>query len=53
MDLILIILVLLLVLGGGGSFYYGSRAGLPLWGYSGVPLILLVLLIFYLMRGHF
>ncbi|RXK56787.1 DUF3309 domain-containing protein [Oleiharenicola lentus] len=46
MNPLLLILVLLLLFGGGG-FYFGG----PVFGGSGIGLILLVALIIYLMGG--
>ncbi len=46
MNPLLLILVLLLIFGGGG-FYFGG----PVFGGSGIGLILLVALIIYLMGG--
>ena len=46
MNLIVLVLVLLLLFGGGG-FYYGG----PVYGGSGIGLILLVCLVIYLFGG--
>ena len=46
MNLIVLVLVLLLLFGGGG-FYYGG----PVYGGSGLGLILLVCLVIYLFGG--
>jgi hypothetical protein len=46
MNNLLIIIILLLLLGGGG-FYFGG----PVYGGSGIGLILLVCLIVFLMGG--
>jgi hypothetical protein len=46
MNLLLIVIVLLLLLGGGG-FYYGG----PVYGGSGLGLVLLICLIVYLAGG--
>ena len=43
----LILIVILLLLFGGGGFYFGG----PVYGGSGLGLILLVCLIIYLMGG--
>jgi len=45
-NALLIILVLLVLLGGGG-FYYGG----PVYGGSGIGLILLICLVVYLVGG--
>jgi hypothetical protein len=46
MNLLLILVVLILLFGGGG-FYYGG----PVYGGSGIGLILVICLIVYLMGG--
>ena len=46
MNPLLIILVLVLLLGGGG-FYYGG----PVYGGSGIGLILVICLVVYLLGG--
>ena len=46
MNTLLIIIVLLLLLGGGG-FYFGG----PVYGGSGLGLVLLICLIVFLMGG--
>ncbi len=43
--MLILILVLLLLFGGGG-FYLGGDRG-PVWGGSGVGLVLLIILILY------
>ena len=52
--MLLIILVLLLLFGGLGGGYYGNSA-YPGWGGPGFGLgtILIILVIFYLLRGGF
>jgi hypothetical protein len=46
MNLLLLVVVLLLLFGGGG-FYFGG----PVFGGSGLGLVLLICLIVYLMGG--
>lgn len=52
MPTLLLILIVLLILGGGGGFYYGRGAGWPAWGYGGLPAILVVILLIYLLSGR-
>jgi Protein of unknown function (DUF3309) len=52
MGLIILIILILLIFGGGG--YYGYGAGWPSYGYGGIGLggIILIILVIWLLSGR-